>query len=49
MFYKMARNNISLTTLENNELWASFYLTLAGFYIVAAAAYLMSSYLTLFS
>ena len=49
MFYKMARNNISLTTLENNELWASFYLTLAGFYIVAAAAYLMTSYLTLFS
>ena len=49
MFYKMARNNISATSLENNELWASFYLTLAGFYIVAAAAYLVGPYLTLFS
>ena len=49
MFYKMAKNNISVTTLENNELWASFYLTLGGFYIVAAAAYLLGSYLTLFS
>ncbi len=49
MFYKMARNDISITSLENNELWASFYLTLAGFYIVAAAAYLVGPYLTLFS
>lgn len=49
MFYKMARNSIAITTLENNELWAGFYLTLAGFYIVAAAAFLINPYLTLFS
>jgi len=49
MFFKMVKNSIGITTLENNELWASFYLTLAGFYIVAAAAYLVQPYLTLFS
>lgn len=49
MFYKMVKNNISAISLENNELWASFYLTLAGFYIVTAAAYLIGPYLTLFS
>ena len=49
MFFKMAKNSIGITALENNELWASFYLTLAGFYIVTAAAYLAGPYLTLFS
>jgi len=49
MFYKMARNTIAVTALENNELWAGFYLTLAGFYVVAAAAFLVNPYLTLFS
>jgi 4-hydroxybenzoate polyprenyltransferase len=49
MFFKMAKHSIGITALENNELWASFYLTLAGFYIVTAAAYLIEPYLTLFS
>lgn len=49
MFYRMAKRRITLTSLENNDLWASFYLTLASFYIIAAATYLAGPYLTLFS
>lgn len=49
MFAEMVRNTIAVTALENNELWAGFYLTLAGFYVVAAAAFLVNPYLTLFS
>ncbi len=49
MFYRMVRGRITLTSLENNDLWASFYLVLASFYILAAATYLAGPYLTLFS
>jgi len=49
MLYRMARNRVTLTSLENNDLWASFYLVLASFYIIAAATYLAGPYLTLFS
>jgi 4-hydroxybenzoate polyprenyltransferase len=44
MVYKLFGKNIARSTLENNELWAVFYLTLAGFYIVAAATLLFRSY-----
>ncbi len=49
MIYKMFRMDISKISLENNDLWAAFYLTLAGFYIIAATAYLIHPYITLFS
>ncbi len=49
MLYKLFKMDFSATTLENNELWAAFYLTLAGFYIIAAASYLIEPYITLFS
>ncbi len=49
MLYKLFKMDISATTLENNELWAAFYLTLAGFYIIAATSYLIQPYITLFS
>jgi len=49
MFYRMVKRRITLTSLENNDLWASFYLTLASFYVIAAATYLIGPYLTLFS
>ena len=48
MLYKLFKMDFSKITLENNELWAAFYLTLAGFYIIAAAAYLVHPYITLF-
>ena len=41
MVLKMFGNTINRSTLENNEVWAVFYLTLAGFYIVAAATTLI--------
>lgn len=49
MLYKLFKFDITRITLENNELWALFYLTLAGFYIIAAASYLIEPYITLFS
>ena len=48
MIYKITRGDFSRITLENNELWAAFYLTLAGFYIVSAMIYLIKPYITLF-
>ncbi len=48
MIYKITRGDFSKITLENNELWAAFYLTLAGFYIVSAMIYLIKPYITLF-
>jgi 4-hydroxybenzoate polyprenyltransferase len=44
MIHKMYINRIARSTLENNELWAVFYLTLAGFYIVAASTCLFRFY-----
>ncbi|RLF51350.1 MAG: hypothetical protein DRN11_02925 [Thermoplasmata archaeon] len=49
MLYKLYKMDFSNITLENNELWAAFYLTLAGFYILAAASYLVEPYISLFS
>jgi 4-hydroxybenzoate polyprenyltransferase len=49
MIYKLLKMNFSIISLENNELWAAFYLTLAGFYIIAATTYLIQPYITLFS
>ncbi|KAA0011604.1 hypothetical protein B6U81_01045 [Thermoplasmatales archaeon ex4484_30] len=49
MIYKLLRRDFAISALENNELWATFYLTLAGFYIIAAASYLIEPYITLFS
>jgi len=49
MLYKLFKMDFSRISLENNELWALFYLTLAGFYILAAASYLIKPYITLFS
>ncbi len=48
MLHKLFKMDFSAITLENNELWATFYLTLAGFYIIAAATYLIQPYVTLF-
>ncbi|MCD6480892.1 MAG: UbiA prenyltransferase family protein [Thermoplasmata archaeon] len=48
MIYKITKGDFSRITLENNELWAAFYLTLAGFYIVSAMIYLIKPYITLF-
>ena len=49
MLYKLFKKDFSATSVENNDLWAAFYLTLAGFYIIAAATYLVKPYMTLFS
>ncbi len=49
MIYKISRGDFSRISLENNELWAAFYLTLAGFYILSATVYLIRPYITLFS
>ena len=49
MLYKLFKKDFSATSVENNDLWAAFYLTLAGFYIIAAATYLVKPYITLFS
>lgn len=49
MLYKLLTKDFSLSSLENNDLWAAYYLTLAGFYIIAAATYLIKPYITLFS
>jgi len=49
MLYKLFKMDFSRISLENNELWAAFYLTLAGFYIIAAAVYLIHPYISLFS
>ncbi|HEC82296.1 MAG TPA: hypothetical protein ENI53_00215 [Thermoplasmatales archaeon] len=49
MIYKLTRMDFSKISLENNELWAAFYLTLAGFYVISATTYLIKPYITLFS
>jgi len=49
MLHKLFKSDFSPVSLENNELWVSFYLTLAGFYIISAAAYLIKPYLSLFT
>jgi 4-hydroxybenzoate polyprenyltransferase len=49
MAYKMYANRIAPSSLENNELWATFYLTLAGFYIVGATVFLIRPYLNFFA
>lgn len=48
MLYKLFKLDFSMITLENNELWAAFYLTLAGFYIIASFTYLIEPYIRLF-
>ena len=49
MLYKLFRKDFGIAGVENNDLWAAYYLTLAGFYIIAAATYLVKPYVTLFS
>ncbi len=49
MLYKLYTQDFEHGSLENNDLWAGYYLTLAGFYIIAAATYLIRPYITLFS
>ncbi|MCD6513206.1 MAG: UbiA prenyltransferase family protein [Thermoplasmata archaeon] len=49
MLYKLYTQDFEHGSLENNDLWAAYYLTLAGFYIIAAATYLIRPYITLFS
>jgi len=49
MLYKLMKKDFSVAGVENNELWAAYYLTLAGFYIIAAATYLLKPYISLFS
>ena len=49
MLYKLFKTDFSPVSLENNELWVNFYLTLAGFYIISASTYLIQPYLSLFS
>jgi 4-hydroxybenzoate polyprenyltransferase len=48
MITKLTHMNFSKSSLENNELWAGFYLTLAGFYIIGAASFLIQPYIALF-
>jgi len=49
MLYKLFKKDFEIAGVENNDLWAAYYLTLAGFYIIAAATYLVKPYVTLFS
>jgi len=49
MLYKLFKKDFSVASVENNDLWAAYYLTLASFYILSAASYLIKPYISLFS
>ena len=49
MLYKLFKKDFTAASVENNDLWAAYYLTLASFYIIAAATYLIKPYINLFS